>query len=140
MIAEINPQTGGAPEATAIPSESGIPIMATWRPAMRSYFQCFSPATPFWGFSSAGISSAVTVAAPCDDMPVLLNFRFRCYAVKLYALVFSRRRQCFIVPLVLEVPVVHADTVSVEGLALGAHNEYALIKKCFKMRDVTELS
>jgi hypothetical protein len=69
MMAEISPVTGGAPEAIAIPSESGIPIMATCSPAIRSYRKCFSPATPFWGFSSAGISSTVTVAAPCDDMP-----------------------------------------------------------------------
>ena len=47
MTAEMIPQTGGAPEATAIPSESGIPIMATCSPAIRSYRQCFSPATPF---------------------------------------------------------------------------------------------
>jgi len=71
-------------------------------------------------------------------MPFLLNFRFPYYAVKLYVLVFSRLRQCFIVPLVLEVPVVYAGMVSVEGLALSAYNKHALIGKCLKMHDVTK--
>src|SRR5262245_32602620 len=73
MIAEISPQTGGAPDAIAMPSESGIPIMATCSPAIRSYRQCFNPATPFWGFSFSGISSTVRAADPCDDMPFLLS-------------------------------------------------------------------
>src|SRR6476646_7009484 len=77
MIAEIRPQTGGAPEAIAIPSESGIPIMATWSPAIRSYRQCFSPFTPFSGFSiGSSDASIASVCDPCDDMLFLLNSVF----------------------------------------------------------------
>jgi hypothetical protein len=36
MMAEITPVMGGAPEATAIPSERGSPINATCNPDIRS--------------------------------------------------------------------------------------------------------
>ncbi len=47
MIAEISPQIGGAPEATAIPRENGSEISETTSPATRSCRQCFRPARPF---------------------------------------------------------------------------------------------
>src|SRR5271157_1980737 len=56
MIAEISPQMGGAPEATAIPSENGTETIETTSPASRSCRQCFSPARPFCGFSAAIIA------------------------------------------------------------------------------------
>ena len=36
MIAEIRPQIGGAPDATAMPSENGSEISETTSPATRS--------------------------------------------------------------------------------------------------------
>ena len=51
MIAEISPQIGGAPEATAIPRENGTETMETTSPASMSWRQCFSPARPFRGVS-----------------------------------------------------------------------------------------
>ena len=56
MIAEISPQIGGAPEATAIPRENGTETSETTSPATRSCRQCFSPARPFCGFSAASNS------------------------------------------------------------------------------------
>ena len=47
---------GGAPEATAIPSENGTETIETTSPASRSCRQCFSPARPFCGFSAAIIA------------------------------------------------------------------------------------
>src|ERR1043165_3448133 len=75
MIAEIRPQTGGAPEAIAIPSESGIPIMATCIPAIRSYRQCLRPFTPFSGFSLSGTAPPNVCIVASVDIPHLLNFR-----------------------------------------------------------------
>ena len=67
MIAEIKPQTGGAPEAMAMPSENGRETSETTIPASRSWRQCFKPATPFWGFSSVRTEPTSTERA----------FRFR---------------------------------------------------------------
>ena len=47
MIAEIKPQIGGAPDATAMPSEKGSETSETTSPASRSWRQCFRPARPF---------------------------------------------------------------------------------------------
>ena len=63
MIAEIMPVIGGAPEATAIPSENGSEINETTIPARMSCRQCFRPAMPFCGFSCAGLVSWVTSGA-----------------------------------------------------------------------------
>src|SRR5262245_44597108 len=51
IMAEVMPVMGGAPEATAMPSENGSEISETTRPARISWRQCLSPARPFWGFS-----------------------------------------------------------------------------------------
>ena len=53
MIAEMSPQIGGAPEATAIPRENGTETIETTSPASMSWRQCFSPARPFRGVSCA---------------------------------------------------------------------------------------
>ena len=57
--AVILPLMGGAPDATAIPGDSGNDSSATFRPAPKSLRQCLSPAMPFWGCSSACISRGV---------------------------------------------------------------------------------
>jgi hypothetical protein len=51
MIAEMTPQIGGAPEATAMPRENGSEMSETTNPAAKSCLQCFNPAKPLRGFS-----------------------------------------------------------------------------------------
>src|SRR5436305_11413651 len=64
MIAEISPETGGAPDATAIPSEKGSEINETINPETMSCRQCFNPSTPLRGLTIAAVPPDSPVARP----------------------------------------------------------------------------
>src|SRR5947209_19558305 len=80
MIAEMRPQIGGAPEATAIPAENGTEILEATRPAIRSCRQCFNPARPFCGFSAGScalFSMAFEILQACREGIVVEGMRYR---------------------------------------------------------------
>src|SRR5262245_32840464 len=80
MIAEIRPQIGGAPDATAIPSENGSDIRETTSPAVISCRQCLRPATPLHGFSVRRVEPL------CMEDPHDLATRVKQRNVKLWML------------------------------------------------------
>src|SRR3954471_3255638 len=73
MIADVMPVIGGAPDATAMPSENGSEISDTTRPAKMSCRQCFNPWMPFWGFSrviDVGFATRGGEEVACMDGPL----------------------------------------------------------------------
>src|SRR5262245_44325430 len=66
IIADVMPVMGGAPEATAMPSENGSEISETTRPAKMSWRQCFRPAMPFWGISRGTTERVAGWAMECE--------------------------------------------------------------------------
>src|SRR3954452_7507475 len=67
MMAEIRPQIGGAPEATAMPSENGTEINDTTSPAARSCLQCFRPAMPLRGSSFESVEPTCMRGEPFGE-------------------------------------------------------------------------
>ena len=72
MMAEMTPVIGGAPDATAMPSESGSDTNATCKPAPRSKRQCLRPASPFFGCALGCISRDEHLVGLSHATPIIL--------------------------------------------------------------------